>query len=265
MAVTLLIDLFTIAIATGGSEPRASVGAAAASLAPHASFAASAAVPAAVHAAAGTPLASAVASRTHRIRVRHARQSAVDAQQSLQHKAWISAELAETSQTGKMRRQVIGRCTIREALLAADCSEQCSTDAPTSADEFVMRAFVTSLRLDDGWQRRPVMLDSRRCSLAGELMQECELVARSWGYDETWLHVYASNEAAVRLYVDELGYEIMSQQTAPRGPRGGLLTAFCMRKMLDASAPADGLSTPLSDSAEWRGCEGRAGPRLFVL
>jgi len=204
----------------------------------------------------------------HRIRVRHARQGTMDAQleegqqQQQQHKAWVRAEEADMGgAAGRGRARVLGRCTIREALLTADCAEQCATEDPL-AEPMVMRAFVSSLRLDEGWRRTPVRLDTQCRLLAADLMRECEDIARTWGYGETWLHVQETNEGAVRFYVDELGFEIMSEKTVPRSPS----TSYCLRKEL--APPEDGAvaAAPqeLAD-AMWRGCHGRVGPRAILL
>ena len=44
-----------------------------------------------------------------------------------------------------------------------------------------MRAYMSALEVQDSWKGRPVRINGVRCSLAVELMKECEAIARQWG------------------------------------------------------------------------------------
>ena len=162
-------------------------------------------------------------------------------------KAYICASVTEPGRFGIDRTRVVGAVTIREAELTSDgrSAASCRSDPqPTS-----MSAYMSNLRVEDSYRKRTMRVGGRRCSLAIELMRECEAVALEWGYASTYLNVYEKNEGAVRLYTSKLGYEVISepatQARAREGRPGpvGPLPSFRMRKALDG-ARMDGVVVP---------------------
>lgn len=165
------------------------------------------------------------------IRSRAAARGVLDAPE---RKAWAFAEVDEPGLLFGTRKRVIASCQIREAML----TDKGVTSA--TSEQMSMRAYMSSLAVQESWRRRPVRINGARCSLAVELMRECERVARDeWGYDETYLNVYEANDRAAKLYVDKLGYEVVStrEHAAPR--RGAPSVSICMRKQLRSSDEPD--------------------------
>jgi ribosomal protein S18 acetylase RimI-like enzyme len=52
-----------------------------------------------------------------------------------------------------------------------------------------------------------VSLSARGKGIAGQICNETELLAKSWGYNEIWLLVESENEAARKLY-EKIGYDV---------------------------------------------------------
>ena len=57
--------------------------------------------------------------------------------------------------------------------------------------------YVSNLAIDQG---------HRRQGIATALLEECDQLARQWGFSETYLHVLENNQGARRLY-RTVGYE----------------------------------------------------------
>ncbi len=51
----------------------------------------------------------------------------------------------------------------------------------------------------------------RRQGLASKLLQKCDQIACSWGYDRVQLHVLEENRLALKLYLDS-GYQIIKRE-----------------------------------------------------
>lgn len=153
--------------------------------------------------------------------------------------AYVVAEIAEKGLLGGVRKRVIGTVTVREMMLTADGRTAAST--ASAPQPMTMRAYMSNLKVDKAFRGKPIRRDGRRCSLAVELMRECEVVAQSWGYDETYLNVYEKNGGAAQLYVDKLGYEVIHSRmpmTASLGATKKYNTAkltLCMRKRLTSA------------------------------
>ena len=165
----------------------------------------------------------------------------------LPRKAYVCAEVTEPGRFGFDRTRVVGACTIRETELTSDgrSAASCRSDPqPTS-----MSAYMSNLNVMVPYRKRTMRVGGRRCSLAIELMRECEAVALEWGHASTHLNVYEKNEGAVRLYTSKLGYEVISEPesravAAERGPGPvGPLPSFRMRKRL-AGTEMDGIVVP---------------------
>lgn len=161
------------------------------------------------------------ASVNPRIVIRPAKQ----ASQHLQH-SYVIAEVDVPAMFGLWSTsRVVGHVTVREEV---DKASECS------------RVYLSNLRVDDAFRRRPVRIQGRRGSLAIELMQRCESIAREWGYDETHLNVYEWNKSAARLYVDKLDYELVSVKESPSRRKNAVLR---MRKQLACGAARGAAST----------------------
>ena len=75
------------------------------------------------------------------------------------------------------------------------------------ADAGVMQtsAYMSDLKVLPSWRTKMVRVGGKRCSLAVEIMRECERQAASWGYTHTYLKVYQTNVKAAKLYTSKLG------------------------------------------------------------
>lgn len=133
---------------------------------------------------------------------------------------------------GGLQQKVIGSVSIREMDLTDDgLSGAASASAP---QPLTQRAYMSDLKLQEAY-RKPVRFDGRRCSLAVEMMRECEAIALEWGYDETYLNVYERNAAPAKLYVDKLGYEIIGRREKASTTGSAILY---MRKKLSPASDA---------------------------
>jgi ribosomal protein S18 acetylase RimI-like enzyme len=97
-----------------------------------------------------------------------------------------------------------------------------SVEAITSGDRAIGTIEI-SLKTPPPWQsphtpylyvsNLAVHLDCRRQGVAQQLLQTCDRVAVSWGFQDIYLHVLESNHQARRLYVRS-GYRLLRAETS---------------------------------------------------